>query len=161
MSHCLGTSVPFTVPWEPADAPARLASTWLPLLRESLARRGRLRWPLRGNSMAPTLPPECEIEIVPLLPRVRLGDLIVFVADDTLVAHRLVHRSRGCWITQGDGRAIPDRPVDPSQVLGVVAAAYLDGRRCWPGTLSRFWAMLWVARYHLLRALQVGRRLRL
>lgn len=133
-------------------------TAFLPLLREALVRAGQFRWLLHGTSMAPTLPPGCEIEIAPLPPRVHLGDPIVFMAADTLVAHRLVHRFRGRWITQGDSRKTPDQPVDPGQALGVVTAAYLDGRRCWPAPLSRLRAMRWVARYYLLRALRIGRR---
>ncbi len=140
--------------------PALSVSTWLPLLREALAQEGRFLWPLRGISMAPTLPPGCQIEIVPLPSRVHLGDLVVFVAGDTLVAQRLVHRSGGYWITQGDGQVLPDRPLDPDQVVGVVTAAYRDSHRCWPGRLPRLQALLWVARYYLLRALRVKHRLR-
>ena len=66
------------------------ASTWLPLLQEALVKEGRFRWPLRGNSMWPTLPVECEIDLEPLTLPVGLGELIVFVVDDTLIAHRLV-----------------------------------------------------------------------
>jgi hypothetical protein len=124
-----------------------LASTWLPLLRDALAREGSFRFPLRGASMRPTLPVDCEIEIVPLPAAVPLGALIVFVAGDTLIAHRLVRRTQGRWIAQGDGRLGPDRPLEPEQVLGMVSAAYRDGRRCWPTPLFRPLAAFWVARH--------------
>ena len=137
---------------------AGLPSAWLPLLREALAREGILRFPLCGVSMRPTLPVECEIEVVPLSGRVPLGALIVFVADDKLVAHRLVRRSNGCWIAQGDGRLGADRPLLPEQMLGLVAAAYRDGRRCWPTTLSRLLTPFWVDRYWALRAARAVRR---
>ncbi len=132
---------------------------WLPLLREALAREGRFRWRLRGDSMAPTLPPDCEIEIAPLPPAVRLGELVVFAAGDMLVAHRLVRRVRGRWITQGDGQRTPDPPLDQAQALGIVTAAYQGSRRCWPHPLSRLRALLWIARHHLLRVWRAGRRL--
>ena len=137
-----------------ATASSISATTWLPLLRDALAREGSFRFPLRGNSMRPTLPVECEIEVVPLPPRVRLGDLIVFVAGDTLIAHRLVRRAQGRWIAQGDGRLGPDRPLAPEQVLGIVAAAYADGRCCWPSRFSRPLAAFWVARHWALRPLR-------
>ena len=101
--------------------------------------------------MRPTLPVECEIEIVPLPAQTPLGALIVFVIDDTLIAHRLVRRSGGRWIAQGDGRLGPDRPLQPSQILGVVAAARRDGRQCWPTVTSRWLTAFWVARYWALR----------
>ena len=89
-------------------------------MREALEREGVFRFPLRGASMRPTLPVECDIEIVPLPAQTPLGALIVFVIDDTLIAHRLVRRSGGRWIAQGDGRLGPDRPLAPSQILGMV-----------------------------------------
>jgi hypothetical protein len=137
---------------------AALASTWLPLLREALEREGHFRFPLRGASMRPTLPVACDIEIVPLPAQTPLGALIVFVIDDTLIAHRLVRRSVGRWIAQGDGRLSPDRPLTPEQVLGVVAAAYADGRQCWPTTSSRLLAAFWIARYWALRPARAVRR---
>ena len=135
-----------------------LASTWLPLLREALEKEGIFRFLLRGASMRPTLPTECEIEIVLLPVQVPLGALIVFVVNDTLIAHRLVRRSGGRWIAQGDGRLDSDRPVEPSQILGMVAAAYQDGRRCWPTAVSRALTLFWVARHWALRPALAGRR---
>jgi hypothetical protein len=137
---------------------AALASAWLPLLREALEREGDFRFPLRGASMRPTLPAACDIEVIPLPAQVPLGSLIVFVIGDTLIAHRLVRRSGGRWIAQGDGRLGPDRPLDPSQILGAVSAAYQDGRRCWPTAASRVLSAFWVARHWVLRPARAVRR---
>ena len=142
--------------------PPLTAAAWAPLLREALAREGRFRWPLRGTSMLPTLPVECEIEVAPLpvpLPerpreRLHLGSLVVFAAGDILVAHRLVRRAGGQWVMQGDGRRAPDLPVEPEQVLGVVTAAYQGGRRCWPDRVEPAVRWFWVARYYLLRPIR-------
>jgi hypothetical protein len=128
---------------------ARQAVTWLPLLREALEHEGRFRWPLQGNSMIPTLPLSCEIEVTPLQLPVRLGEVIIFVDGDTLIAHRLVARAHGYWIAQGDNRLAPDRPLRPDQVLGRVSAAYQDGRRCWPRRFSL--RPYWIIRHHVLR----------
>ncbi len=137
------------------------AEAWLPLLREVLAREGRFRWRLRGVSMRPTLPADCEIEIVPLGEAVRLGERIVYGAGDSLIAHRLVRRAGGRWITQGDGRLGPDAAQDPAQALGIVVAAYRDGERCWPGPGQRLLAAFWVARHWMLRPVRAAwRRLR-
>lgn len=131
----------------------------LPLLSEALAREGSMRWRLRGNSMAPTLPADCEIEIVALTDhRPRLGEVLVFSAGDALIAHRLVWRSGMYWITQGDGRRGPDPPLHPSQALGKVAAAYQGERQIWPTWAEPVLAAWWVARYHGLQLLRVGRR---
>jgi hypothetical protein len=140
---------------------AASASAWLPLLRDTLAREGAFRFPLRGGSMRPTLPTECEIAVVPLPAQTPLGALIVFVINDTLIAHRLVRRAGGCWIAQGDGRRGPDRPLMPDQILGLVSAAYRDGQQCWPTAASRPLTVFWVARHWALRpAAAVWRALR-
>jgi hypothetical protein len=148
-----------TVPEAPS---VRIGSGWLPSLKEALARGERFRWSLRGNSMHPTLPTSCRIDLAPVPSRLRLGDLIVFAYKDELVAHRIVHRSKGKWITQGDGRLGPDQPLDVSQILALVIAAYDDhGRLCWPRAFERARAYGWVARYHALRApRRLRRRLR-
>ena len=137
------------------------ATAWAPLLREALAREGSFHWRLRGASMWPTLPRECEIEVARLPERLGLGALVVFVAGDSLIAHRLVHRVDERWVTQGDGCLAPDLPLAPEQVLGVVTAAYREGRRCWPGRVSRWLTWFWIVRYHALKPVRfVWRRLR-
>jgi len=133
----------------PEDLSARLPDllTWLPLLRESLARQGRFRWPLRGLSMQPTLPPDCEIVIVPISGKLPLGSLIVFAGNDSaLVAHRLVHRTDRHLVAQGDARLRPDPWLDPVQVLGLVSAAAVDGRRVWPRRIEPLLKWFWVGR---------------
>ncbi len=122
-------------------------ATWLPLLRDSLAHQGRFRWPLRGASMLPTLPPNCEITIIPLPDNLSLGSLIVFAGRDSeLVAHRLVRHTDHHLVAQGDARLRPDPWLDPAQVLGLVSAATVDGRRVWPKRVERLLKWWWVAR---------------
>ena len=134
--------------------PPLMAAAWAPLLREALAREGRFRLSLRGTSMWPTLPVECEIEVAPLPQRAQIGSLVVFAAGDILVAHRLVRRAGGQWVMQGDGRRVPDPPVESEQVLGVVTAAYEGARRCWPDRSEPALRWFWVARYYLLRPIR-------
>ena len=143
-------------------APSQIdAAVWLPLLREALAAEGRFRLPLRGNSMRPTLPAHCEIDVQPLVRQPRLGELLVFVVDDALVAHRLVRRRGDVLIAQGDNRLSPDRPLLFHQVLGRVMAAHVDGARAWPKTAERFVAWYWITRHHVLRGMRwVARKLR-
>ena len=142
------------------NLPARLPNlaTWLPLLRESLSRQGRFRWFLHGSSMQPTLPPDCEIAIVPISDKLPLGSLIVFAGNDSaLVAHRLVHRTDRHLVAQGDARLQPDPWLDPAQVLGRVVEALVNGRRIWP---SRFEALIkwrWVGRAYGLWLLRRAR----
>ena len=104
--------------------------------------------------MTPTLPPACEIEVIPLPAQTPLGALVVFVAGERLIAHRLVQRAGERWVTQGDGALAADAPLAPAQLLGIVAAAYRDGQRCWPGRAERGLAWAWIVRYHALRPLR-------
>jgi hypothetical protein len=127
------------------------AEAWAPLLRETLAREGRLRWPLSGGSMMPTLPPECLVDVVPPPADLHRGALVVFALGDQLVAHRLVRSTATGWIAQGDGRRGPDRPLSPQQIIGAVEAAYANGRLIWPGRSERIMMRVWVARHYLLR----------
>lgn len=113
------------------------AAVWLPLIRQALTAEGRFRFPLAGDSMRPTLPVQCEIEIAPLVVQPGLGELIIFVVDDALVAHRLVRRKADKLITQGDNRLGPDRPLLPDQVLGRVTSAYVNKSRIWPRPAER------------------------
>lgn len=137
--------------------PLLTTAAWTPLLREALAHEGRFRLPLRGTSMLPTLPVECEIEVAPLSQRAPIGSLVVFAAGDILVAHRLVRRAGGRWMMQGDGRWVPDPPIGAEQILGVVVAAYFGARRCWPRRAEPAQRWFWIARYYLLRPLRFAR----
>lgn len=134
----------------------RPATEWLPLLQEALARDGRARLPLRGDSMLPTLPAACEIEVAPLEREPRPGELLVFALGAGLVAHRLTARRGAIWNAQGDNRRAPDAPLAREQVLGRVVAAFDGERQIWPRRGERIRAVWWLARA---RAWTAARRL--
>lgn len=135
------------------------ASGWLSLLQESLEREGSFRWRLEGKSMQPTLIDGCEIEIVPVRGKVPLGSVVVFASGSALVAHRLVHRSGGWLVAQGDGRREPDRWLRPVQLVGRVNKARVGGRTTWPGRGEALLRWFWVGRAWWLAALRRARRL--
>ena len=139
------------------NTPMRPPVDWLPVLRDALAQDGRCRLPLRGDSMTPTLPPACEIEIVPLTDAPAPGALLVFALGGGLVAHRLARRAGDRFICQGGNRRAPDPPLARGQVLGEVVGAWVDGRRVWPGRGERVTALWWLARH---RAYAAARRAR-
>ena len=118
-----------------------------------------MRLALRGTSMRPTLPEACEIDVAPLANAPPLGSLIVFVRPEGLIAHRLVRRLDHHWITQGDGRRHADSPVQHSQLLGRVVAAFCEERQCWPARYERPLSVCWILRYHVWRVARVGVRL--
>ena len=117
-----------------------------------------MRWRVEGRSMEPTLPSGCEIEIVPVQGDLRVGDLVVFVAEDALVVHRLVQWRRGRWLAQGDGRRTPDAPLAVEDILGQVVRATFQGRECWPYRYYRLVAFFWLFRYHLFRVRRLAQR---
>jgi hypothetical protein len=122
-----------------SETPPLRLDALAPLLRQALAAEGRFRWQLRGRSMTPTLPTACQIEVIPLPEPAPLGALVVFAAGDRLIAHRLVRRAGGRWVTQGDGALAADaplaawsrRPIGPAAAVGRPAA-----RAGWRGSGS-------------------------
>ncbi len=139
-------SVPDLTSYDPLPYPRQ----WLSLLSESLVREGRFLWQLRGSSMEPTLPPDCQIEIVPLPADVPLGALLVFLHRRELVVHRLVHRTNDYWVTQGDNRRETDLRLPPAKILGIVVAAYQNENRVWPGRFEWLATRGWLLRARLL-----------
>ncbi len=96
--------------------------------------------------MLPTLPPGCEIEIVPPPATIPLGALLVFAGQASLVAHRLVHHADPYLVAQGDNRREPDPRLRPEQVLGVVLIAYQGERRLWPNHWEPILKWWWIGR---------------
>ncbi len=100
---------------------------------EQLERAGRtlagekrtIEIPIYGPSMGSALPDGtiAQIEITRAA-ACREGDVVVFLDDNVVVAHRLVRQiSRGGQkfvITRGDARIVPDKPLPATCVLGRV-----------------------------------------
>lgn len=87
-----------------------------------------------GSSMRPAIPAGAALIIEPATARdLRLGDVVVYRRDATLVAHRLVGRERDggqvALRTKGDILAGLDVPLPAEGVLGRVVAMEHDGRR--------------------------------
>jgi hypothetical protein len=108
---------------------------------ESLGRSGLTGVvPVTGVSMRPTLR-EGDRVLGDFRPRVpRRGDVLLFRQDGLLIVHRMIGRGRApdgtrTLIARGDGRLMPDPPVRPEHVLGVVVAAERRGE--WRGLRGR------------------------
>lgn len=133
-------------------------SKLVPLLRETLAREGRLDWRVEGQSMTPTLPPDSLIEIRALDETPHLGDIVVYASDSALVVHRLVARRGTALIFQGDHRRLPDSTVTKAQLIGRVVTATYRETILYPQHFSRLVAYFWVSRYYWLKGLRYLRR---
>jgi hypothetical protein len=73
-----------------------------------------------GISMLPAIAPgqpvtvRCGMEPV-------VGDVAVFRYDDQLGVHRVVARSAAWLLTWGDNNPLPDEPIVPELVIGVIS----------------------------------------
>ena len=83
-----------------------------------------------GVSMRPTIEPLQPVT-VHCGPTPAVNDVVLAVSASAVVVHRLVWRSkRGDWVlTRGDGRTVPDLPVDARDIAGVVEAPPYAARR--------------------------------
>ncbi len=126
----------------------------------AIERLGRARFELRGNSMLPTLCAGMVAEVERLNGPPRLGDILVFRGPDGLVAHRLVARRGGSFITCGD--ALPERleTVGPDSIIGRVAVVWsgpeADARKI-EGPLSRRIAVFMCASRRLRSVIRYAR----
>jgi hypothetical protein len=62
------------------------------------------------------------------LAEARLGDIVLYTRHHRLFVHRIVARSGARLITQGDGIAEPDPPVDAAELLGKVVRVLRRGK---------------------------------
>ncbi len=119
---------------QPASASANISdAVKCELADEVLRSFGTLRFAATGWSMLPTIFPGDILAVERIGEhQVNLGDVILTPRDGRLCAHRVVAKSEDCspcWLTQGDAMAIPDRPVQPSELLGRVAYVTRRGKR--------------------------------
>ena len=98
------------------------------LVKEVLARFGRVRLRVQGLSMAPAVLPGDILEIRSAnTGGLVIGSLVLVDRADRLIAHRLIAGGREL-LTRGDSRWRYDPPVDHSHVIGVVSRVIRDGR---------------------------------
>ena len=80
---------------------------------------------LSGNSMEPTLREGMALELAPYeRERSRVGDVVVFLQEGRLVAHRIVGFARRGLRTCGDARPWSPETVESEDVVGLVASVY-------------------------------------
>jgi signal peptidase I len=137
------------------------------LVREGLSRQGHVCVRLQGDSMWPTVPSGSLVAIERAEPgKTRLGEIVVWEQDGTLIAHRVVQRARdgeGRWlVTKGDNCSAADQRLAPSEVLGRISAVQVGDGRVVPqdDRLRSLESAFWVARWRVRRlAGASGRRL--
>jgi Peptidase S24-like len=101
------------------------AAVWRPIVTEIVRERigaGEATWlPVRGRSMRPLLSRGTRI-LVARATCIRIGDLLAYECDGTLVCHRVLARRRHALLTRADHRGAEAELVTPEQIVGVVVA---------------------------------------
>ena len=97
--------------------------------------------PIIGSSMLPLIQPGNQVLIEHGYAKVRRGDVIVFLQEEKMVAHRLLRicnsGSVTTFITKGDNASYLDSPVSASKVVGRVLKIKHGNR--WLSIDTRAW----------------------
>jgi hypothetical protein len=91
---------------------AAIASLWRRERRELVTS-------FTGTSMLPAIAPGQQV-VIDCGAEPAVGDVAVFRYDNQIGVHRVVARSGSWLLTWGDANALPDEPVEPVQIIGVV-----------------------------------------
>jgi signal peptidase I len=132
-----------------------LANTTNELIDDHLRIGHRVRFVITTPSMLPMLAPGDQVIVSPIAPdELRVGDIIVWQADNTWLAHRLIERRalEACIITKGDNHPFADAPQSATRVRGIVVAAQSGARRINLVSPRARWVNRWIARWSSLQA---------
>jgi len=99
------------------------------LAAQALRCFGELRLRVTGSSMLPAVRPEDVL----LIRHCRIdeagpGDIVLYIRQRRLFAHRVISRSGPRLVTQGDGIGEPDLPLTANELLGKVIRVMRRGR---------------------------------
>ena len=72
-----------------------------------------------GTSMLPAIAPGQQVTVICGVEPV-VGDVAVFRYDDHVGVHRVVARSATWLLTWGDANPLPDEPVPPARIIGLI-----------------------------------------
>lgn len=117
------------------------------LAAEAIRCFGALRLRVTGTSMLPALRPEDVLMIRHCcIGDAGRGDVVLYIRQRRLFAHRVVSCSGAQLVTQGDGLAEADVPVKAHELLGKVVRVIRRGKtvphEAGPGLLARMAAAL-------------------
>ena len=110
----------------------------LDLSTELLGGGKRVRFRAPGRSMYPTIRENEAITVEPVKPQdVKVGDIILYRSDESVVAHRVIEIEKGRgdalrFILREDTWGTLDQPVEAEQILGKVVSVERAGRNIDP-----------------------------
>ena len=87
-----------------------------------------MQFQARGDSMYPLIRDHDSLHVEPC-DRVRVGDVVLILAERGLTAHRVIARREGMVITRGDNAPAADAAVAEDRVLGRVTHILRDGKK--------------------------------
>lgn len=106
---------------------------------------GRLRLRADGSSMLPALHPGDVLDFEACVhAQMQPGEVVLFRRGERLVIHRVLERTADGLLTQGDGLARPDVPVDAADVLGRLVGRSRAGRAIAPERPRRLSLTRWL-----------------
>ena len=113
------------------------------LAAQALRRFGRLALRVSGTSMLPAVRPSDVLHVrqCPIF-QATPGDIVLFLRERRLYAHRVVARRGSTVVTQGDTIAEPDLAVSPAEFLGRVEHIARRGALLLPPRSATFGAGL-------------------
>lgn len=92
-----------------------------------LASGHAVQFQARGDSMHPLIRDQDYLHVEPV-DRIRVGDIVLVLAERGLTAHRVAAIRDGMVVTRGDNAPAADDAVPRSKVLGKVASVIREGR---------------------------------
>jgi hypothetical protein len=105
------------------------------LAAEVLQSYRELRLRVVGSSMLPAIWPGDILSILPCeIAEAAPGDIVLFMRQGRLFAHRVVSNASGYLVTRGDGVPDPDAPVKPGELIGRVFEIVRRGKTLRPKT---------------------------
>ena len=117
------------------------------LAAEAIRSFGALNLRVTGSSMLPAVRPDDVLLIRHcLIEDAGPGDIVLYLRQRRLIAHRVISRSGARLVTQGDGLAEADVPVTAHELLGKVIRVIRRGKTVHheskPGLPARMAAVL-------------------
>ena len=97
------------------------------LLVDLLERGHAVQFQARGDSMYPLIRDHDYLHVEPC-GEIRVGEIVLVLAERGLTAHRVISIREGQVITRGDNAPAADDAVAREKVLGKVTAVLRDGR---------------------------------
>ena len=81
-----------------------------------------------SGSMSPTIE-KGDMIVVKLDTDYKIGDIVTFKEDDSIITHRIVEKKDGYYVTKGDSNNTLDNPIKENQIIGktvkIVSRAFI------------------------------------